>query len=42
VGVLRFAHADGRYTQTKKARVASNQLRLDRCQIEEIGMDNFT
>jgi hypothetical protein len=37
-----IAHADGRYTQTKKASIVSNQLLVHRCQVEEISMNELT
>jgi hypothetical protein len=42
VRVFAFGPADGRYTQTKKASVESDQVLLDGCQIEKITVNNFT
>ena len=36
------AHADGRYTQTKKASVESDQFLLDGRQIKKVTMSDFT
>jgi len=41
VPILIFAHADGRYTQAKEARVESRQLLFYGLQIEEISMNDF-